>query len=73
MRSPYPAIRLRTDGPDIVVEIDHGIKNRDGESYIEVIREKLNGWPEIEICSEVLDGGIEKAKDWHYNGQFLKA
>lgn len=68
MHSPHPPIRLRTDGPDIVVEIDFGVKNADGESYVEVIREKLyRGADEFEISHEVLDGGIERAKDLHYN------
>ena len=67
MRTPMPPIRLRTNGPDIVVELDFGIPNKDGETHVEVIREKLVGWPEIEICHEVLDGGIERAKDEHYN------
>lgn len=67
MRTPHPPIRLRTDGPDIVVELDMGISNKDGNSYVEVIREKV--FPgEIchEICHEVLDAGIERAKERHY-------
>lgn len=68
MYSGHLPIRLRTDGPDIVVEVDFGVKNSDGESHVEVIREKL--YPEgaeFEICHEVLDAGIERAKAKHYN------
>lgn len=64
---PHSPIRLRTDGPDIVVEIDFGVPNKAGDTHVEVIREKLVGWPEIEICHEVLDGGIERAKLTHYD------
>lgn len=64
----HPPIRLRTDGPDIVVEIDFGVPNQDGESHVEVIREKLyRDTHEFEICHEVLDRGIERAKLTHYN------
>ncbi len=67
MRQKHLPIRLRKDGPDMVVEIDFGVPNRDGDTHVEVIREKLTAWPECEICHEVLDGGIESAKDRHYN------
>ena len=67
MRSPHSPIRLRTDGPDIVVEMDCGVPNKHGDSYVELIREKLTGWPQIAISHEVLDAGIERAKDRHYN------
>lgn len=67
MRAPNLPIRLRTDGPDIVVEMDFGVPNRNGDSHVEIIREKLSGWPDIEVCHEVLDAGIERAKDRHYN------
>ncbi len=67
MRSPHLPIRLRKDGADIVVEIDFGVKNKRGNSYVEVIREKLDGWPDIAVSHEVLDSGIERAKDRHYN------
>lgn len=67
MRSPHSPIRLRTDGPDIVVEVDFGVPNQDGESYVEVIREKRYGpLDEFEISHEVLSGGIERAKLSHY-------
>ena len=70
MYSLHQPIRLRTDGPDIVVEIDFGVKNADGDSYVEVIREKLYGpKDEFEISHEVLAGGIEAAKSRHYNPQ----
>ena len=64
----HQPIRLRTDGPDIVVEIDFGVPNKDGESHVEVIREKLYPFEaEFEICHEVVDAGIERAKHEHYN------
>ena len=67
MHSPHQPIRLRTDGPDIVVEIDFGVKNADGDSYVEVIREKIYQGDEFEICHEVLHAGIERAKLSHYD------
>ena len=65
MHQKHQPIRLRTDGPDIVVEMDFGVPNRVGNSYVEIIREKMNLGV---IYHEVLDSGIERAKDRHYNG-----
>jgi len=65
----YP-IRLRTDGTDIVVEMDFGVPNKDGNSYVEIIREKSNFG---EICHEVLNSGIEKAAAAHYRPDALKS
>ena len=68
MHSGHLPIRLRKDGSDIVVEVDFGVKNKHGDSHVEVIREKLySPDAEYEICHEVLDAGIERAKDQHYN------
>lgn len=62
MRSPYPPIRLRRDGDDAVVEIDTGVKDAQGNSFIEVIRERADG----AFCHIVEDSGIQRAILAHY-------
>lgn len=60
--APYP-IRLRRDGNHAVVEIDTGIPNKHGDTFVEVIREHVDG----PFCHIVEPSGIERAKDQHYN------
>ena len=62
-------IRLRREGDDTIVEIDCGVPNRDGETFVEVIRERYDA-PFSHI---VESSGIERAMDYHYNGKFLPA
>lgn len=61
--SHYPPIRLRREGDYAVVEIDTGVPNKDGNSFVEVIRERADG-----AFSHIVEPrGIKAAKDRHYN------
>lgn len=61
--SHYPPIRLRREGDYAVVEIDTGIPNKDGETFVEVIRENCDS-----AFSHIVEPrGIEGALDRHYN------
>lgn len=61
--SHYPPIRLRREGDDAVVEIDTGIPNKNGKTFVEVIRERADG-----AFSHIVEpSGIESAIDRHYN------
>ena len=60
--APY-AIMLRRDGDDMVVEIDTKIPNKQGDSFVVVIRASLRG----EISHIVEPLGIEMAMQKHYN------
>lgn len=64
MRTPHQPIRLRREGDYAVVEIDMGVPNADGETFVEVIRERYD----VAFSHIVEDSGIERAKDRHYNG-----
>ena len=60
----YP-ICLRREGDDVIVEIDTGIKNSSGISFVEVIRERFDA-----AFSHIIEpSGIEAAIQRHYNGK----
>lgn len=69
MRSSQYPIRLRRDGDDAVVEIDTGIKDAQGNSFIEVIRERADG----AFCHIVEDSGIQRAILDHYPASRARA
>lgn len=63
MHSPHTPIMLRRDGLDVIVEMDFKVPNKDGNSWVEVIRVRHDS----EFSHIVEDSGIERAKDRHYN------
>ena len=63
MHQKHTPIMLRRDGDDVIVEMDFGVKNKDGNSWVEVIRVAHDS-PFSHI---VEDGGIERAKLSHYD------
>ena len=63
MHSGHTPIMLRREGEDVIVEMDFGVKNKDGNSWVEIIRERHDS----EFSHIVEGSGIERAKDRHYN------
>lgn len=57
----YP-IRLRREGDFAVVDIDTGVKDAEGNTFIELIRERLDG-----AFSHIIEpSGIDRAIVAHY-------